>query len=45
MTTTKEDMEDVSGSEVEQECWFGEGGCMNQVRWRVRIGEIAVRER
>ena len=24
--TTKENVEDASG-EVEQECWFGEGGC------------------
>ena len=24
---TKEDMEDASG-EGEQECWFGEGGCL-----------------
>ena len=24
---TKEDMEDTSG-EGEQECWFGEGGCL-----------------
>ena len=24
---TKEDMEDTSG-EIEQECWFGEGGCL-----------------
>ena len=26
-----------------QECWFGEGGCHDQVRWRVGVGEIAVR--
>ena len=25
--TTKEDVEDTSG-EGEQECWFGEGGCL-----------------
>ena len=38
MRTTKEDMEDASG-EGEQECWFGEGGClesseMESGRWR-----------
>ena len=27
MRTTKEDVEDASG-EGEQECWFGEGGCL-----------------
>ena len=42
MITTKKDMVDVSG-EGEQECWFGGGGSMNRVRWRVGVGEIAVR--
>ena len=35
-------MEDATG-EGEQECWFGEGGAMNRARWRVGVGEIAVR--
>ena len=26
MRTNKEDMEDTSGGE--QECWFGDGGCL-----------------
>ena len=38
---TKEDVEDASG-EGEQECWFG-GGALSQARWRVGVGEIAVR--
>ena len=33
MRTTKEDMEDASG-EGEQECWFGQGGCLVK-----RVGE------
>ena len=37
----KEDVKDASG-EGEQECWFGEGGC-HEARWRVGVGEIAVR--
>ena len=37
--TTKED---ASGGE--QECWFGEGGCLNWASWRVGVGEIAVRD-
>ena len=40
--TTKEDVEDASGK-GEQECWFEEGGAMNRARWRVEVGEIAVR--
>ena len=39
---TKEDVEDTS-AEGEQECWFGEGGCLSRARWRVGVGEIAVR--
>ena len=41
---TKEDVEDKSG-EGEQECWFGEGGCLelSEMRWRVGTEEIAVR--
>ena len=36
-------MEDASGKE-EQECWFGEGGCLeSSKRERVGVGEIAVR--
>ena len=38
---TKEEVEDASG-EGEQECWFGEKEAMNQARWRVGVGEIAV---
>ena len=38
---TKKDVEGASG-EGEQECWFGEGG-LNRARWRVGVGEIAVR--
>ena len=38
---TKEDVEDASG-EGEQECWFGEGGCHESMRWRVGVAEIAV---
>ena len=39
---TKEDVEDASGEE-EQECWFGEGGCLESSKmesgsWRVRVG-------
>ena len=33
-------MEDASG-EGEQECWFGKKNAMNQVRWRVGVGQIA----
>ena len=38
--TTKEDVEDASG-EGEQECWFGEGGCLESSKmesgsWRDR---------
>ena len=38
MRTTKDDMEDTSRKE-EQECWFGEGGCLESSeiesgRWR-----------
>ena len=36
--TTKEDLEDASGGE--QQCWFGEGGCLESSGWRVGIGEI-----
>ena len=28
---TKEDVEDASG-EGEQECWFGEGGCLKIIK-------------
>ena len=38
---TKEDVKDASG-EGEQEYWFGEG-CHELTRWRVGVGEIAVR--
>ena len=40
---TKEDVENAIG-EGEQECWFGEKEAMNRARWRVGVGEIAVRE-
>ena len=37
---TKEGMEDANG-EGEQECWFGEGGCLES--GKMEVGEIAVR--
>ena len=35
-------MENASG-EGEQECWFEEEDALNQVKWRVGVGEIAAR--
>ena len=37
---TKEDVEDASG-EGEQECWVGEGGCLELSKKGVGVGEIA----
>ena len=39
--TSEEDVEDTSG-EGEQECGL-EKDALNQARWRVGVGEIAVR--
>ena len=38
---TKEDVEDAS-REGEQECWFGEGGCLELIKIESGVGEIAV---
>ena len=35
-------MEDASG-EGEQECWLEKEDALNQARWRVGVGEFAVR--
>ena len=43
MRKTKEDVEDISG-EGEQECWFGEGGCLESSEMESGVGEIAVRK-
>ena len=29
--------------ESKRACWFGKGGCHDRARWRVGVGEIAVR--
>ena len=45
MRTTKEDMEDASG-EGEQECsGLEKEDALNWARWRVGVGEIAIRIR
>ena len=44
MRTTKEDMEDASG-EGQQSFGLEKEYALNQARWRVGVGEIAIRVR